>query len=144
MGMEFHTFGMPRGYRFGPKYGKLTIEQFTADVVEYFEHCEKTGYIPTMSGLAAHCGVWRTTFDNWSSTRRDDPAFQPFIDILDQAKAYIEADLVQCMIQGKHASPGAFTLILKNNHGFIEKTEQAITADVGVRQVVVNGIDPNP
>lgn len=144
MGMEFHTFGMPRGYRFGPQFGRLSIEKFTADVLEYFEHCEKTGYIPTMSGLAAHCGMTRRAFEKWDANRRDDPAFQPFIDILDQAKAYVEADLVQCMLQGKHAAPGAFALILKNNHEFVEKTEQAITADVGVRQVVVNGVDPNP
>lgn len=144
MGMAFNTFGMPRGYRFGPKYGKLSIEQFTADVVEYFEHCENTGYIPTISGLGAHCGVARKTMEDWVVHRSGDPAFQPFIDILEQARAYIEADLVQCMLQGEHASPGAFALVLKNNHGFVEKTEQTITADVGVRQVVVNGIDPNP
>lgn len=144
--MEFKTFGMPRGYRFGPMFGRLTIEKFTQDVIEYFEHCEKAGFIPTMSGMAAHCGTSRKTIEDWNERRRGDPAFDPFLNIVDQARAYIEADLVQCMLQGKHAAPGAFALILKNNHGFVEKTEQVVDVDarVGVRQLVVEGVDPNP
>ena len=69
----------------------------------------------TMSGLARHMGVDRDTLLRYS--KKDE-----FYGTVRAAKSKIEEDVETRLLEGKSSSGAIFAL--KNNHGWIDKTQQ--------------------
>lgn len=86
----------------------------------------------TMSGLARYLGVARDTLIRYG---KDDE----FYDTIKAAKAKVEEDIETRLLEGKNATGAIFAL--KNNHGWVDKTEVDNTHQV-VQPILSNVAEP--
>jgi hypothetical protein len=87
-----------------------TVEALEAACDEYFEKMQKEKRPTTMSGLAVHLGVDRTTLFNYS---KDDEYFNT----IKRAKARVEANMEEGALTGQ-LNPTVTIFSMKNNFGY--------------------------
>jgi hypothetical protein len=88
---------------------------FREQLEEYFEKCQTTDLLPTITGLAVHLGTDRKTLYNYKSK----DTFSPLIK---EALTRCENTIEQLALQGK-LNPAMSIFSLKNNYGWVDKTE---------------------
>lgn len=81
---------------------------------------------PTLSGLAVHLGVDRRTLLNYANS-------ELFFPTVKAAKARIETFTEELLLTTKSAAGVIFNL--KNNYGWVDKTEQDVNANVNVNKL---------
>lgn len=117
-------------YRGRPaKYEKP--EDMQKIIEDYFKECSSTGEVPTVTGLAYVLDMNRQDLLNYEKCfecdrlkQYDDSVRQGFVDTIKEAKRFIESRYEQALFQQGKTVGAIFTL--KNNYGYVDKTEQTI------------------
>lgn len=118
---------------YGGRPRKFKCAQEVEDYVEkYFTYCAQYDKPLTMSGLAVALGIDRTTLINYG---KKDEYFDTVKKFRNIVEAYAEERLF-----GKSQVAGTI-FALKNNHGWVDKTESEVTMRTPVITDSVNAIE---
>ena len=114
-----HCLGSKNAYYHDPNVMESAIS-------EYFQEYRQKDLPTTVTSLALHLGfTGRQALFNYMRI----PGRNPFLDIIKRAKARIEADRVECMLNSKSNTIGSI-FYLKNAHGYEDKQVQATNIKV--------------
>lgn len=102
------------------------IEQITDRFEVYKWLCCKFNMTPFMNDFAMFCGIDRSTFWNWESGNRREFS-SAHVDTVKKIKSYCESSLVREANYAKN--PAGPIFLLKNNHGYQDKTEIEVTSN---------------
>lgn len=97
-------------------------EQVNNRIIDYFKICAKNDMKPSVAGLALAFNVSRSTLWNWVTQK--NKAF-PYVDTLKKAYNLLAAEMEDMMQNGK-INPVAGIFLMKNNHGYADKTEVVV------------------
>ena len=114
-----------------PKYNN--VEDMQKLIVEYFNECDAEDKRPTVSGLGYYLGLTRKQILEYENCIDNDKLFARFDDSvklgfrnsIKDAKRFIEYCLEDKLING-NTTPIGLIFALKNNYGWVDKTEQVI------------------
>lgn len=113
--------GTPRKYE--------TPEQMQEIIDEYFKECAENGKYPTVSMLAYRLDMGRQSLLNYEKCIEldtlkncDDEMRKRFMDTVKKAKAYIEGQYEDRLINDGR-SPIGTIFTLKNNYNWVDKQE---------------------
>lgn len=108
-----------------------TPEELQRVIDGYFEDCAKLNEVPTVTGMAFALGTDRKTLIRYENNvehewlvRFDDEVRARYRHTIKRAKAFIESGYEQSLFKREKAVGAIFTL--KNNYGYVDKTEQVI------------------
>lgn len=109
--------------------GKYSNAQEMQKIIdEYFEECEETGEVPTVTGLAYvldldRQGVldYQNAIDTGKLKSLDDDVKREISDTIKRAKKYIESNYEQRLFENGKTIGAIFTL--KNNYSWVDKKE---------------------
>ena len=103
-------------------------EEMQKIIDEYFEGCNKTKEVPTVTGLAYVLDVDRKTLIRYENNQEeqwlknyDDSVRSEFSHTIKRAKRYIENNYEQALFQQGKTIGAIFTL--KNNYNYVDKQE---------------------
>lgn len=106
-----------------PEYDMLDPAAVRGRVQDFFMICAQNNKKPTVSSLALALGVDRRTLWTWVSGYTPRP---PAVKAeLQKAYAIINAEMEDYMLDGS-INPVAGIFLMKNNHGYTDKTELEI------------------
>ena len=115
--------------------------QMQALIDEYFKECIKTKEVPTVSGLAYTLDLERKSLLDYEKCLETDRFKRfpyevrvAFVNTIKEAKKYIEMNYEQALFDKAKTVGAIFTL--KNNYGYVDKTEQVIenkTIDIDLK-----------
>lgn len=97
-------------------------EEVQNRVVDYFKICAKNDMKPSVAGLSLAFNVSRTTLWNWVNQKNNAVAD---INPLKRAYNLLAAEMEDMMQNGK-INPVAGIFLMKNNHGYADKTEVVV------------------
>ena len=92
-------------------------------VYEFIEECKEKEILPSKAGLGLHLGVTKETIHSWCNNHPE------FLSAIKKVEQFQEQMLMnESFMNGKNATMAIF--LLKNNHGYKDKTEVDTTANV--------------
>lgn len=110
-------------------------------IIQYFDECEKNQEVPTVTGLAYTLDIDRKTLLRYEDCLECDKLKDypydvrvGFVNAIKEAKKYIEMNYEQALFDKAKTVGAIFTL--KNNYGYVDKTEQVIenkTIDIDLK-----------
>lgn len=114
--------------------------QLEKAVSAYVAKARKRKVPLTMAGLAVHLKTNRMTLLNYARGYNDEHD-DGFSAVLERAKTLIEADKLEKALSGQYV-PAVAIFDLKNNHGYLDSAQLAVTgADGGPIQVEHHNAD---
>ena len=106
-------------------------EEMQVLIDKYFEECQQTGGVPTVTGLCYVLDLERKSLLDYEKMletdrfkRFDNAVKVGFVNTIKKAKKYIEMNYEQALFSKNSAVGAIFTL--KNNYGYVDKTEQVV------------------
>ena len=103
-------------------------EELSVLIERYFEECKEDGDVPTVTGLAYAIGTNRQTLLNYENCLENDKlkkigdeAKQAYVNIIKDAKCYIESRYEQSLFDRSKTTGAIFSL--KNNFDWKDKQE---------------------
>ena len=96
-----------------------SVEELEKGIQAYIEEKKKDDKPLTMSGLAYALGIDRGTLLNYSENEQ-------FFSTVKRARDYVLSTIEEGLMKGYNATGAIFNL--KNNFGWVDKTEQDITS----------------
>ena len=106
-------------------------EEMQVLIDKYFEECQRTGEVPTVTGLCYVLDLERKSLLDYEKMletdrfkRFDNTVKVGFVNTIKKAKKYIEMNYEQALFSKNSAVGAIFTL--KNNYGYVDKTEQVV------------------
>ena len=123
----FNPSGLGRPYAFG------SIEQFEKDVSEYFEVCNNTQTVPTITSLALWLRVDKSTIYEHANNSNS-----PFSDILKNIITYCHSIIQNGTVEGK-INPVTYIFISKNDYSM--RDDKNITVSPGSDKQTIDSSD---
>ena len=111
----FNPSGLGRPYAFG------SIEQFEKDVAEYFDVCNNTQTVPTITSLALWLRVDKSTIYEHANNSNS-----PFSDILKNIITYCHSIIQNGTVEGK-INPVTYIFISKNDYSMRDDKNITVT-----------------
>lgn len=115
----FNSCGIGRPYAFS------SIEELQKDMGEFFELCDKTQTVPTITSLALWLGVNKDTIYEHANNSNS-----PFSDILKNTLTYCHSIMQNGTVEGK-INPVTYIFISKNDYGMRDDKNITVSATQG-------------
>jgi hypothetical protein len=108
-------------------------EDMDEAIEAFFARCKQDDECPTITGLAVALGMDRRSVTNYHNRPE-------YMSLIDRAKSVIEAGIEQRLLTSGSAVAGSI-FTLKNNFGWRDEKVVESKGEIGVRQVVIQGVN---
>jgi hypothetical protein len=111
-------------------------EEYIALVDDFIARRKEENKIPTIEGFAYEVGVWKDVIYDWMKKHKK------FANAIKNLMV-MQSDWLQAGIVNNKANVAGGIFLLKNNHGFKDRTEQDITSKGEKLPTPILNVEPN-
>ena len=123
-----------------------TPEELEKKIEEFYKWCDDNDKKKTVSRLAWYLGTNRTTLLNYENAeefgwlkRLDDTTRRKYVNTIKRAKAFIESEYEELLMNKSSTTGAIFTL--KNNYKWVDKQEIVTTNDSNLDNIKQEDLD---